>query len=545
MTKGGNRHRWTWAHVAVVAISTLVLATLGEIPRYFSKHPKLLIEASKYGLVTIVRLLLALGYDVNACDEEGNTALHVATRGNHHTVMLALLSVEGIDINSLNNARFTPLCLAVATFSNEALTLLLRYDANPNLGGLTPLQLAAFNGNLFAAKKLVKVIPIENFGYKPAPLRREIQADVDLFSNDYQYQELAIVRTTFAIGSHEEAKQLARLFNEPPTFIAMVRLHHKVVSFLLSKGKANTSYISPQFHCGYVRIATIICDDMMLNITLKGRVHFAAQRDIALFNALTICPQAVQPLIHAGANPRLTDSSGNTPLHHLAAYKDYKGDINNTVQALLRRGAVINARNNKGYTPLLLAAEVCNKPIIHILLENQADALITPARKWYTSFAYAMHCNDTAIHKLFADRGLDIDSRDSTGYTRLTKTRGSVVSIPYGAEEVPFRKFCTDIAQSLSSVGILGQSIILRCSKLGVLPNESDRRIVAFKLAGTLTFHDKNLVCIKKACFNKNGEEVKALTNCSLVKIAHEEYVPDAFKALLGVSPGELSVCVA
>ena len=78
-------------------------------------------------------------------------------------------------------------------------------------------------------------------------------------------------------------------------------------------------------------------------------------------------PDAVTTLLANGADPRATDSEGNTPLHHAARSSDPG------VAALLRDAAAeIDALNHEGVTPLGIACVAGNWRLAKFLLERGA-----------------------------------------------------------------------------------------------------------------------------------------------------------------------------
>jgi hypothetical protein len=54
-------------------------------------------EASAFGYLEIVRLLLQRGVDVNAADQAGNTALSLSNRGKHEAVSSLLTEMGAIE----------------------------------------------------------------------------------------------------------------------------------------------------------------------------------------------------------------------------------------------------------------------------------------------------------------------------------------------------------------------------------------------------------------------------------------------------------------
>jgi ankyrin repeat protein len=79
-------------------------------------------------------------------------------------------------------------------------------------------------------------------------------------------------------------------------------------------------------------------------------------------------------LIDAGAVINVSDSSGNTPLH-LAA--NGYGEQIPVVKTLLQHGADVNAINEDGFTPAMLAKQMDNDACFKIL-DSRAEENIQP-----------------------------------------------------------------------------------------------------------------------------------------------------------------------
>lgn len=95
--------------------------------------------------VTIVRLLIEAGADVNTKDRAGWTPLHYACRHGHADIVQLLLDA-GADVNAKENNGSTPLSLASLNGHNELVKLLLEKGADINAMGSrghSPLSLAA------------------------------------------------------------------------------------------------------------------------------------------------------------------------------------------------------------------------------------------------------------------------------------------------------------------------------------------------------------------------------------------------------------------
>jgi len=67
-----------------------------------------LIHAAMTGNLAITRLLVKLpGIDVNLADNEGNTALHVASQGGHADIVSLLTLCPNLYIDSRNESGIT------------------------------------------------------------------------------------------------------------------------------------------------------------------------------------------------------------------------------------------------------------------------------------------------------------------------------------------------------------------------------------------------------------------------------------------------------
>jgi len=73
-------------------------------------------------------------------------------------------------------------------------------------------------------------------------------------------------------------------------------------------------------------------------------------------------------LLGKGANPNVRDGQGNAPLHIAALLGFTEG-----AELLLGRKAQVDLTNNSGETPLIIAVQQRNVPMVRMLLNNGAD----------------------------------------------------------------------------------------------------------------------------------------------------------------------------
>ena len=81
-------------------------------------------------------------------------------------------------------------------------------------------------------------------------------------------------------------------------------------------------------------------------------------------------------------------------------------------------GAEVNARDNRGWTPLVNAARIGNLEIVKTLIENGADVNVSGAKNW-TALLLATRYKHSKIAKILIERGADVNVRTVSGWTPL------------------------------------------------------------------------------------------------------------------------------
>ncbi len=124
-------------------------------------------------------------------------------------------------------------------------------------------------------------------------------------------------------------------------------------------------------------------------------------------------PEAVMTLLANGADARVRDADGNTPLHHAARSTDPG------VAALLRdAGAALDAANAEGTTPLGVACAVGNWRLARFLLE--CGARVEPADAQPCLLAAAATDDDDAAGvQLLLKHKARVDARNAAGESAL------------------------------------------------------------------------------------------------------------------------------
>ena len=155
--------------VFIISIAFLLAACGTQQPeeadKTGGKTAAAFLSAAEEGSLEKVKELLARGVDVNARDEDGHTAVHLAvvkaSSGIEYDCKLIELLIDaGVDINAKDNGGRTPLYYALegSLLCNGPWDLLLDKGCDPNIAdteGRTPLHLACANEYIDIVKILI------------------------------------------------------------------------------------------------------------------------------------------------------------------------------------------------------------------------------------------------------------------------------------------------------------------------------------------------------------------------------------------------------
>lgn len=352
--------------------------------------------------------------DVNAPAPDGATALHWATYADDAELVDRLIRA-GANVRAVNQYGVTPLSLACTNGSVRVVERLLEAGADPNGAlpeGETPLMTAARAGSTGVVERLIAagadVNAHERYRGQTALMWAAAQ------------EHPAVIRALVKHGADLNARSTAGF----SALVFAVRTGDRETVDALLDGGASVETTAPDGSSSL--IVSIV------NAHYELAIH----------------------LLDRGADPA-TNRLGWTPLHTLARVRRPdtvamphpigRGTVDSLTlaAALLDRGADPNARatkavpgiftflNTKGATPLLLASQAVDVPLMRLLLERGADpALTTDAGT--TAFAAAAGIGyDEGRHTwwtesasldavtLLAARGARVDAADSAGNTPL------------------------------------------------------------------------------------------------------------------------------
>ena len=123
----------------------------------------------------------------------------------------------------------------------------------------------------------------------------------------------------------------------------------------------------------------------------------------------------IKNVLDAGADPNIADENSDSSLH--AAIYGYCST--GTVQSIISYGAQVNAVNNFGETPLLIACSTAQRQLVRLLLKSKADPNIVNV-EGHGSLHKAVDadcCRETLQEII--DHGVDVNAKDRRGRTAL------------------------------------------------------------------------------------------------------------------------------
>ena len=363
------------------------------------------IAAAEEGKIEVLAHLLHKGANPNAQDINLRTPLHFASANSNIDKIKALLE-KGATIDATDKYQRTPLHMAARKGRIDMLVYLLHKGANPNAQDIdlgTPLHSASANSSIDEVKALL-----------------EKGATIDA-TDKYQLTPLHIIAAAIegrievlTYFLHKNANPNAQDINlRTPLHFASANSNIDKIKALLEKGAtldANDKYQQTPLEIaaseGEINVVAYLlqrgADPNVQNIELATPLHYASANDV------------VEALLEKGAIIDANDKYQQTPLHNAA--RDGRIDV---LAYLLQRGANPNAQNVDGWTPLCIAAEVDQVGAITTLLEQSADVNINAQTSiGFTPLGIAISKDNTEIARLLIDRGADINTQ-SEGQTPL------------------------------------------------------------------------------------------------------------------------------
>uniref|UniRef100_A0A1I7V877 ANK_REP_REGION domain-containing protein n=4 Tax=Loa loa TaxID=7209 RepID=A0A1I7V877_LOALO len=396
--------------------------------------------AARNPLSGMIRLLLNEGAESKICSNSGESVLHVAAKScNSEAVVLILehlsqqMSPE--EIKEFVNARTTQDGLTAVHYAAQItsdqihfpgedaklIKTLIDYDGQPELQTYkdqeTAMHLAARSGNEAALLAIVDKIGA---------------GAVQIVQNKQTKNGWSPLMEACALGHFGVAKILLEhharvdVFDEngrTALHLAAANGHLKLTQLLLtskafvnSKSKTGEAPLHLAAQNGHIKVVSVLVQDygaLLEAITLDNQtaLHFAAR-----YGQLAVA----QTLLTLGANPNARDDKGQTPLH-LAAENDYPAVVKLFLKMRQNNRAVLTAIDLNGSTCAHIAAVKGSYAVVKELM--MIDKAMVIQAKTKTMEATALHMAAAGGHdkivKFLLENGANAENENAHGMTAL------------------------------------------------------------------------------------------------------------------------------
>ncbi|XP_041435642.1 ankyrin repeat domain-containing protein 17 isoform X6 [Xenopus laevis] len=369
-----------------------------------------LMEAAQEGHLELVKYLLAAAANVQATTATGDTALTYACE-NGHTDVADVLLQTGADLEHESEGGRTPLMKAARAGHVCTVQFLISKGANVNRTTLnndhTVLSLACAGGHLAVVELLLA------HGADPTHRLKDgstmlIEAakgghtSVVCYLLDYPSNLLSAPPpdvTQFTPPSHD--------LNRAPR-VPMQALPMVVPPQEPDKPPANVATNLPIRNKVSGRTSAI-------SNTPTHSIATSISQPQTPTPSPIISPSAMLPIYPSIDIDAQTESNHDTALTLACA-----GGHEELVQTLLERGANIEHRDKKGFTPLILAATAGHVGVVEILLDNGADIEAQSERTKDTPLSLACSGGRQEVVELLLARAANKEHRNVSDYTPLS-----------------------------------------------------------------------------------------------------------------------------
>ncbi|CAB0042258.1 unnamed protein product [Trichogramma brassicae] len=402
--------------------------------------------ACEFGCASVVERFLERGQDPDCLwTKTGDSPLHMAMKRGHKK-LIELLMRGGADPNSPNKNRLTPLHKFCETYRDDHEAARIFFEIGDQV------------------RRPVKIDPLNDWGDSPLimALRRGSNRElIELLLRRGANPNLAdstemrplhwicdrndedLARTFFEISKDRGrfVQVNCAMFGRPLLSLAVEHCSKGMVELLLRNG-ANPNLIDED---GFAPLHTMCKrdDDGLVEVFFKEvdndkhrlriDIRDGLRGNTPLHYALVYARRdMLRSLLRNGADPRLTNAVGNTALHVLCQKEADDDGLAELFLRLTDRSdppIELDARNDSGETPLLLALRCANKKVARLLATRGADPKLVDARGRTALHVLCQGYDDddqsaNVIFSKINGEGVEswtrqVDARDNEGNTPL------------------------------------------------------------------------------------------------------------------------------
>lgn len=311
-------------------------------------------KAEKWHILEVLLNGISLfGFNINECDLDGNTILHILAEKNVDLLEKAIERDGKINVNFANKKGKTALHISAENGNLRAVRALVQIKADQNIKDLlgeTPIFKAIRNGCIEIVKYLI------NSGSFVFATNRDGSNLLHLAAENDNLVEICKLLLKNGIKIN-----YLNNFGYSPLHVAVIQGSSDTAKLLIENGATIDLHVAVQAKQIEMVKALIKREIDVNNKNTDGEtaLHLAIQNESLEISKV---------LLESGAGVNLTDRDDYSPLH-LAS------KINNLEfsSLLISHGASPNFRTFNGDSPIHLAASVGNLKIVNYLLNNKLN----------------------------------------------------------------------------------------------------------------------------------------------------------------------------
>ena len=384
-----------------------------------------LMIASRHGHQTVVSQLRTIdGIDVNETNSSKATALMVACKNGHHTVVTELLKDKKIDVNMQDDKGWTALMVASDSGKYKVVEELLNVDdIDPNLQtkkNETALMFACRKGHYEVVTKLIK--------HKERKTDVNIQSDNGgtalIFASEQGHH--AIVEKLLSVNDIDPDRKSKK--HHSALMLASQNSHHETVKKLINHKTIDVNAKDDQewtalmiaSHNGHNIVVNHLLGAKNIDVNCEDKSGYTAYL-ISLDRKEKIIQKLfLESPLFSGINSRVNDE---TPLMH--ACKDNDIDL---VEAALSHPKIDLNKERRGdrWTALMIACDLNNVDIVKILLDSEKLDVNVQNKQGRTALMIVCEKkNIPLIEKILSVENVDITLKDTSNNDAFTLSEGA------------------------------------------------------------------------------------------------------------------------
>ena len=311
-------------------------------------------HAAVYADTSVIALLLGAGADAGARSHNGTTVLHIAASTGNTAVATALLA-RGADVNTTDNGGSTPLHLAARNGNLATVHALLEAGADVNVTDAygTPLHVPRTSES-----RLAIVDALLEAGMDVNTVEEEYGGALlmESFGGLWEGISAQLALRFLRAGADPDARNrsggtvLHEAFQSGPDIYRMLLDAGANPGLVDAWGKSPLHLVAGSRESGVIPMLVRAGADVdLLNGDGEAPLHVAIQHYMENV-------ARVAELLETGADPSPRTKEGDTPLHLAAGAAPWPdSSIVSVVEILVAAGADVNALNERGESPVVLA----------------------------------------------------------------------------------------------------------------------------------------------------------------------------------------------